>query len=68
MNDVLSAGFTDYLNGVRIGKAKELLENTDLTVSEICAQTGFNSDQNFIRVFKKYVGMTPGQYRKTVLR
>ncbi len=64
MNDVLGVGFTDYLNGVRIGKAKELLNETDLPVSEICRQTGFNSDQNFIRVFKKYVGMTPGQYRK----
>ena len=41
-----------------------MLDNTGMSVNEICQATGFNSVQNFIRVFKKYVGMTPGQYRK----
>ena len=64
MNEVLETGFTDYLNSVRITKAREMLDNTGMSVNEICQATGFNSVQNFIRVFKKYVGMTPGQYRK----
>ena len=64
MNEVLETGFTDYLNSVRIAKAREMLDNTGMSVNEICQATGFNSVQNFIRVFKKYVGMTPGQYRK----
>ena len=64
MNEVLETGFTDYLNAVRIAKVREMLDNSDMSVNEICVRTGFNSVQNFIRVFKKYVGMTPGQYRK----
>lgn len=56
-------GFTDYLNQYRIAKAKPLLEKNELTISEVGEQVGFNSAQSFIRVFKKYEGETPGQYR-----
>ncbi len=58
--------FVDYLNGYRIGKAKLLLTATDLTIKEIGFKTGFNSIQSFIRVFKKFAGVTPGQYRDSV--
>ncbi len=63
-NEVLDMKFVDYLNSVRVGKAREMLQNSDLPINEISERTGFNSVQNFIRVFKKYVGVTPGQYRK----
>lgn len=55
--------FVDYLNKYRIEKAKDLLDTTEETVCNIATATGFNSQQNFIRVFKKHVGLTPGQYR-----
>lgn len=55
--------FVDYLNQYRIEKAKELLLTTDKPVKEISMTTGFNSQQNFIRVFKKHTGMTPGQFK-----
>lgn len=55
--------FTDYLNKYRIEKAKQLLDTTHFTIQEIGFKTGFNTIQNFNRVFKKIVGMTPGQYR-----
>lgn len=56
-------GFTDYLNGYRIERAKQLLEHSGMTVTDIGYKTGFNSAQSFIRVFKKHEGETPGQYR-----
>lgn len=56
-------GFVEYLNDFRIKKALQLLENSDFTVQEIGFRTGFNSPQSFHRVFKKYYGETPGQYR-----
>lgn len=59
----LSCGFLDYLNHYRISQAQKLLNATNLTVAEIGLKCGFNSPQNFIRVFKKYTGQTPGQYR-----
>lgn len=55
--------FVDYLNQYRIEKAKELLMTTSKPVKEIASTSGFNSQQNFIRVFKKHAGMTPGQYK-----
>ena len=61
--DSFGINFVDYLNAQRIECAKGLLDMTPKTVSEIASATGFNSQQNFIRVFKKHVGLTPGQYR-----
>lgn len=52
------------LNRVRINNAKKLLINTSLTVQEISSRTGFYDTNNFIRIFKKHTGMTPGKFRK----
>ncbi|MEL7646634.1 MAG: AraC family transcriptional regulator [Sedimentibacter sp.] len=59
----LPSGFVEYLNKYRIEQAKKLMLATNYTVAEIGFMTGFNSPQNFIRVFKKYQGETPGQFR-----
>ena len=56
--------FTEYLNYLRIMKAKELLTNSSKTVSGISYEVGFNDPAYFDRVFKKEVGMSPGKYRK----
>lgn len=56
--------FVDYLNQMRIEKAKELLINTDILIKDIGYQCGFNSMQNFFRVFKKYTSTTPGNFRQ----
>ena len=53
-----------YLNNYRVNVAKDLLTNTQIIIKEIGFRTGFNTIQNFNRVFKKATGMTPGDYRK----
>ena len=53
----------DYINKVRVTKAKELLKNTQMTVGEIAKETGFLSSNVFIKTFKKSDGITPGVYR-----
>ena len=55
--------FSAYLANYRVEQSKLLLTSTDLSVNSIGFACGFNSSQNYFRVFKKYVGMTPGQYR-----
>ncbi|WP_069998715.1 helix-turn-helix domain-containing protein [Cellulosilyticum sp. I15G10I2] len=55
---------TDYLNNTRIEKSKEYLTNTFLTLSEISKKVGYNNVQSYQRFFKKYVNLTPGDYRK----
>jgi AraC-like DNA-binding protein len=55
--------FTDYVSRVRIEKAKNLLLNRNLRVSEIAYEVGFQSLTHFNRVFKKVLGVPPTQYR-----
>jgi|GEM_PF-6893228 len=57
--------FTDYINRLRIDKAKELLLSTDYTASDIGKLVGFNNANAFIRMFKKLEGTTPNEYRKS---
>lgn len=57
----------EYLTIVRLGKAKQLLRDTDMSVKEIAFDTGFHSEANFIRTFKAYTEMTPGQFRRIKL-
>ena len=63
-HEYMKTGVSDYLNSYRIGRAKELLRETNIIIKEIGYKTGFNTIQNFNRVFKKYVGCTPTQYRE----
>lgn len=53
-----------YIRTMRLEKAKELLETSDLTVSEVAYKTGFNSPSNFTKVFSDKYGITPSQYRR----
>lgn len=54
---------SSYISTIRIQKTKELLLNTDFSISQIAEKVGFGSDLSLIRVFKKIEGLTPGQYR-----
>ncbi|PYJ04362.1 MAG: AraC family transcriptional regulator [Verrucomicrobia bacterium] len=60
---VTGINFTQYLSRVRIEKAKNLLLNPNLRVSEIAYQVGFQSLTHFNRVFKKVIGESPTEYR-----
>ena len=55
--------FTEYVSRVRTEKAKNLLLNPNLRVSEIAFEVGFQSLTHFNRVFKKVVGQSPSEYR-----
>ncbi|MDQ0169269.1 response regulator transcription factor [Paenibacillus tundrae] len=52
-----------YLHGVRMEKATEYLRETNLPVQEISYRVGFGSDNYFIKIFKRWTGCTPSQYR-----
>lgn len=56
--------FTQYVNEVRIGYACKLLMESDLNVSEVCYQSGYNSLSRFNKCFKKITKKTPLNYRK----
>ena len=54
----------DYLRKCRMTKAAELLQNTGLSISDICAQVGIPDAQYFSRVFKAHFGVSPSIYRE----
>ena len=56
--------FTDYLSRIRIERARNLLLNPNLRVSEIAFEVGFQSLTHFNRVFKNTVGQSPTRYRE----
>jgi AraC-like DNA-binding protein len=64
---VTGINFTDYLSRVRVEKAKNLLLNPNLRVSEIAFEVGFQSLTHFNRVFKRILGQSPTEYRAQLL-
>lgn len=55
---------TNYINEVRVARAKRLLEEPGLTVTQIGYKVGFNSLDYFLQVFRALEGTTPKEYRK----
>ncbi|MBB3108110.1 AraC-like DNA-binding protein [Paenibacillus phyllosphaerae] len=60
----IGQNFSDFLIGLRIEYAKKLLRESDVTVQYISEMMGYGNPTSFIRVFKKIVGISPGQYRE----
>ena len=65
---VTGVKFVDYIARTRFEKARRLLENVDLRVSEIAFAVGFQSLSQFNRVFKKLSGKSPTAYRVAHLK
>ena len=57
------SSFKEYLNMVRIEESKRLLSNTDFSIIDIAIAIGFEDQSYFSKVFKKYTGLTPKQFR-----
>ncbi|WP_419727267.1 PocR ligand-binding domain-containing protein [Terrisporobacter petrolearius] len=56
--------FSNYISKLKINWAKELLEESDMSVSQVSDELGFNEPGYFIKIFKKHEGVTPSVYRK----
>ncbi|MDD3095168.1 MAG: helix-turn-helix domain-containing protein [bacterium] len=68
LNEIMGRNFYTFINNYRIEEAKQRLSNPEynnLTVLAIGFDAGFNSKSSFNTLFKKYVGVTPSEYRKT---
>lgn len=59
-------GFVEFVNRLRVSKSCELLAKSDLSVTEVCFESGFSNLSNFNRRFQQLKGMTPSGYRSLV--
>lgn len=69
MNEHIKCSFKEYINRARIDETKRLLESEktdELTLFAIAVDSGFSSESVFYTNFKKFVGMTPNEYKKKV--
>ena len=63
LNRHLGQSFYDLLNAVRVQRAKELMEQPALRLSEIAERVGYSDAAHFSRVFKKMEGISAGDWR-----
>ena len=59
----MNENYVEYVTKVRVEAAKKLLEEGELTISEIAERVSYNDANYFAVLFKKNVGMTPKEYR-----
>ncbi len=59
--------FSEYLNKYRIAKAADVLKTTDKNITETAIATGFNSCNHFCKTFKSIMGVSPLQYKKSII-
>lgn len=62
----LNYSFVDYLNKVRIDRACHYLYDCQMKTYEVAYKVGFHDEKYFTKVFKKFTGMSPSQFRKTL--
>jgi len=63
---IIGESFLDYLSGLRLEKAKELLVKTDLPVYEVAERCGYADERYFGRLFKKAEGRLPSEFRRAL--
>lgn len=60
----LGMTFSQLLQTIRLEKSCELLVNSDMKITELCEQVGYDNESYYIQIFRKAYGVTPLQYRK----
>lgn len=58
--------YIDYITGIRIDHAKNMLESTNLSLEEIAYTIGYTNQSSFFRAFKKITNETPSKYKKSI--
>lgn len=65
--DYSGENFSNYLKKIRLEKAKELLVQSDYKIKDLSLKVGYNDPNTFIKAYKRYFKVTPGEHRKLIL-
>ena len=63
---VMKKSYVDYVTEIRMSKAQELLKNTDLPITDIAFEVGYQTHSYFTNLYHKVTGITPRQFRDSV--
>ncbi|MBU5444452.1 helix-turn-helix transcriptional regulator [Paenibacillus sp. MSJ-34] len=66
LKNSLDINFKQYVNSLKVKRAKELFNQGNYKVHEVAAIVGCNNTNTFIRIFKQYIGVSPGEYVKSL--
>lgn len=66
MKAITGTGAKEYITKIRLEKAKNLIETTQLSIAEISEMTGFASQSYFSTAFKAYTGVSPSKYKQDI--
>lgn len=61
--EIVGYNFSDYVNMMRIKAAKEFLKNNSMSIKEVCYLVGYSDPNYFSKVFKKYEGLSPSEFK-----
>ena len=61
----MGCGLNEYVNTLRADRARSLLRDTSMPLSEVCRRSGFESERTFYRVFREQYGASPRQYGRS---
>ena len=64
--EAIGINYSEYINKCRIDIAKELLSDGEMNVKEVCYKVGYNDPNYFSKVFKKYEGVSPANFKISV--
>ncbi|MEW9121893.1 MAG: AraC family transcriptional regulator, partial [Thermotaleaceae bacterium] len=67
-NEKNHMSFRDYLQNLRIEEGKRYLRVTTAKVNDVAKKVGYKNTSYFVNVFRKNVGMTPNEYRKSSIK
>ena len=62
--EVEGVNYIEYLTGLRMNHAKGQLLESDKSIKEVCHESGYGDPNYFSRIFKKWVGVTPTEFRE----
>jgi YesN/AraC family two-component response regulator len=62
----LNMNYVDFVNGIKIKLAQELLQKPRLTIADVSTKSGFNSYKHFVKTFRNVTNMTPTDFRKQI--
>lgn len=64
-HDLVGMTFSDYYTSVRMNNAKHMLKTSSKSIQQIAVAVGYNDEKYFSRLFKRHIGCSPSEYRKT---